>query len=182
MARHEGGFRGRAATVAVLAALAACPSPGWTTPLDAETEAVRPADARARELVQTAVASSPTVAALVETLRGSDVIVSVQVTLQRFGFAGDLRVLTAAGGCRYLMIRVSAEQSPSDQAAYLGHELQHANEVARAREVQDDTGLVRLMGRIGRKGFRGAFETDAAQRVTRQVQKELAGRGRRHDG
>jgi len=124
-------------------------------------------------LLRTAVASSPTVAALMGSLEGTDVIVSVQVTLRRFGFAGDLRILTAAGGRRYLMIRVSAEQSPSDQAAYLGHELQHANEIAQAHDVQDDSGLARLMSRIGRKGFRGAFETDAAQRVTRQVQKEV---------
>jgi len=173
MARHEGG-RGWAVGVALVACLAGCPeSRAWGAPVDAATRAVRPADSRSAELLGTAVASSPTVAALVGSLQGADVIVSVQVTLRRFGFAGDLRILTAAGGRRYLMIRISAEQSPWAQVAYLGHELQHANEIAQAHDVQDDDGLIRLMTRIGHKGSGGAFETDAAQRVTRQVQAEL---------
>lgn len=173
MARHERG-RGWAVGAALVTCLAGGPaSRAWAVPADSGPSAVRPADSRSAELLPTAIASSPTVAALVDSLEGSDVIVSVQVTLRRFGFAGDLRILTAAGGRRYLMIRVSADQSPSDQVAYLGHELQHANEIAQAPDVHDDAGLVRLMSRIGRKGFRGAFETDAAQRVTRQVQAEL---------
>jgi hypothetical protein len=141
--------------------------------VDAATTAVRHTDSRSAELLQTAIASSPTVAALVGSLQGTDVIVSVQVTLRRFGFAGDLRILTTAGGHRYLMIRISAEQSPSDQVAYLGHELQHANEIAQAHDVQDDAGLIRLMSRIGHEGLGGTFETDAARRITRQVQAEL---------
>jgi len=165
---------GRAVGAVLVACLVGSPAGmAWAGPADAAPGAVRPADSRTAELLRAAIVSSPTVAALVGSLEGTDVIVSVQVTLRRFGYAGDLRILTAAGGRRYLMIRVSAEQSPSDQVAYLGHELQHANEVAQAPEVQNDAGLIRLMRRIGRKGFGGAFETDAAQRVTRQVQKEV---------
>ncbi len=173
MARHE-GRRGWAAEAAVAACVAGWPAGwAWGTPVDAATPAVRPTDSRSADLLRTAVASSPTVAALVASLEGTDVIVCVQVTLRRFGFAGDLRILTSAGGRRYLMIRVSAEQSPSDQVAYLGHELQHANEIALAHDVRDDPGLMRLMARIGHQGLGGTFETDAARRVTRRVQAEL---------
>ena len=45
-------------------------------------EPLRPADARARNLVETAVRKSPTVGALVHSLALSDVLVVIQVIVQ----------------------------------------------------------------------------------------------------
>lgn len=129
---------------------------------------------RSLELLRAAVAASPTVASLVEALAPTDVIVVVDVTREGFGAVGDLRIQAVARNARYLRIRVSGVLEPWDQMATLGHELQHANEVARAPDVRDHAGLARLMRRIGRETLRGAFDTDAAARTTAQVRREVA--------
>jgi len=132
-------------------------------------------DARARALVEAAIAASPTVASLVEGLGSSDVVVLVQVTLD-VRFAGNLRFVACAGGSRFLVIRVFAAQPPEDQVATLGHELQHACEVGEAAGVRDERSLGELMARIGRATGRRTFETDAAVRVGRQVRAEVTRR------
>jgi len=129
---------------------------------------------RSRELLGAAVAASPTVASLVEALAPTDVIVVIEVTRETFGAAGDLRIQAVAGNTRYLRIRVSGALDPWDQMAILGHELQHANEVAQAPDVRDQTSLARLMRRIGRETLRGAFDTNAAAKTTAQVRREVA--------
>jgi hypothetical protein len=129
---------------------------------------------RSRELLRAAVAASPTVASLVEALAPTDIIVVIEVTRQGFGAAGDLRIQAIAGNVRYLRIRVSGTLEPWDQMAILGHELQHANEVAQAPDVRDQAGLARLMRRIGRETLRGAFDTNAAAKTTAQVRREVA--------
>jgi hypothetical protein len=128
---------------------------------------------RSLELLRAAVAASPTVAALVEALAPTNVIVVLEVTREGFGAAGDLRIQAVAGSARYLRIRVSGALEPWDQIAILGHELQHANEVAQAPDVRDPAGLARLMRRIGRETLRGAFDTNAAAKTTAQVRREV---------
>jgi len=104
------------------------------------------------------------------------VIVMVQVTLMPTFVGGDMRMLSATPSWRYLVVRVDASRSPEDQMEFLGHELQHAREVAGATDVRDEAGLARLMARIGRQTGRGTFETDAAVQVSRQVRRELGQR------
>ena len=166
--------RWHVAVAAVVAGVVASGASAQASPAPDGPAAVRPSDERARSLVGSAVAASPTVAALVNTLASSDVIVLVQVS-QGVGFAGDLRMMTTAGGSRILLVRVNVGQSRQDQIAVFGHELQHASEVAQAPEVQDEAGLARLMARIGRETGRGTYETDAAVQVGRLVRQE-AGR------
>lgn len=166
--------RRQAVAAGLVAALVIAANPtAQAAPPSEARQAVRPSDARSQALVRSAAASSPTVAALLDSLETTDVIVLLQSPMARFGFAGDLRFLSATGGRRYVAVRVSAEQPPRDQIAILGHELQHAAEVAGAPEVTSGSALAGLMRGIGRRSLGGAFETDAAVEVTRQVRKEV---------
>ncbi len=142
----------------------------------ADGGAVRGSDPRSRAIIMDAATRSPTIAVLIKSLDQTDVVVLVQVTLMPVARGGDTRWLVAAGGCRYLVVRVDASRSPAEQMEWLGHELQHANEVAAASDVHDEAGLVRLMARIGRTAGDGRFETDAAVLAGRLVRAEVGGR------
>ena len=61
---------------------------------------------------------------------------------------------------------------PSELPALLGHELQHAVEIAEREEVRDEEGVRRLYLEIGRQGSGDSFETDAALDVEWQVRLE----------
>ncbi len=110
---------------------------------------------------------------LLSALEQSDLVVIVQVTLMDDALRGDVRLLAATDSCRYLLLRVHNAISPTAQMESLGHELQHALEVAGASDVRDQAGLVRLLERIGVKTGRGTFETDAAVRVSRRIHNEI---------
>ena len=141
----------------------------------AATAHVRNMNPAARALVAQARAASPTVASLLSTLEASDVIVLVSVTFMNEGLAGDLRFLTATACARILCVRIDRLRPPPEQMSWLGHELQHAVEVAGAPEVRSEADLVTLMQRIGRSRGQGRlFETDAAVACGRQVAREVA--------
>jgi hypothetical protein len=157
---------------------------GWLTGIgaamaDGGRRSVRGVDGRTQEMLHRAVEVSPTIARLVATLDQSDVVVMVQLTWMPSSAGGDTRLITATAGWRYLIVRVDLTRSPDEQVEWLGHELQHANEVATATDVRDEVGLAALMARIGRRTGRGTFETDDAVRVGRLVRAEVAGRKRR---
>jgi hypothetical protein len=161
---------GRAWALAVSAVIGlACPAGA-----DATRRAILTDGDCAARLVRAAAAASPTVASLVEELGSSDVIAVVELTREPFDALGDLRLQAVAGRVRYLRIRVKADLKPWEQMAMLGHELQHAREVAQAPDVRDEAGLARLMRRIGREVYKGRFETPAAIEVAIRVRREIA--------
>ncbi len=172
MPRGSGRTR-RLAMVAVLAGGVWMAAPPAASGADG---AVRGADPRAQAVISKAEKRSPMIAALIMALKPTDVVVMVQVALMPVRLGGDMRWLVATGGCRYLVVRVDASRSPEEQMEFLGHELQHANEVAAANEVRDEATLAALMTRIGRKVGDGTFETDAAVRVGRLVRAEVTRR------
>jgi len=156
-----------------VAAMASVGAMAGAVPAAAADGRVRGTDPRAQALVARAEKASPTVAALLAALEPTDVVVMVQVAFVPNELGGDMRLLTAAAGSRYLAVRVAATRSPAEQIEFLGHELRHAQEVAGAADVRDEAGLARLMARIGRATGRGTFETDAAVQVSRQIRREL---------
>jgi len=162
--------------VAVMAAMTVV---GWladghhAVAADGAGDKVRGTDSRARAVISRAAQASPTIAALLVALNATDVVVMVQVTLMPVPLGGDMRMLAATATCRYLAVRLDARRSPGEQMEFLGHELQHAKEVAEAKDVRDEEGLARLMARIGRKTGNGTFETDAAVQVGRLVRREI---------
>jgi hypothetical protein len=136
---------------------------------------IRLMDTTARRVFDDAAAASPTFARLVAALDVSDVVVLVSTSFMRDGLAGDTRLLAVTAGSRLLAIRIDKLRSEGEQMAWLAHELQHALEIAAVPDVRSDADVAALMMRIGRTGgTRGTFETDAAVRVGRQVQREIA--------
>jgi hypothetical protein len=156
-----------------------------TPPLDAGTEAalldaptrhIRTMDASIRKLLKKGIRHSPSFAALVTRMQDSDVYVYVEM-VERLPNAleGRLMMLPTAHGHRYVRIQIALRGSPEDSIAVLGHELQHAVEVADAVEVTDQAGMARLYERIGSRGGDHVYDTMAAQEMGRMVRRELQG-------
>jgi hypothetical protein len=118
---------------------------------------------------------SPTVARQMADLDRSGVVVYVKTRLVPRCSTGRLTLLGAAGNVRYLKIEISATNRRDDAIGWLGHELQHALEVAAAADVRNEAGLERLYRRIGQpQGHQASrFETDAAVRAGEQVLAEV---------
>ena len=88
---------------------------------------------------------------------------------------GRLTMMPLAGDFRYLRVQIRADLSRREAIALIGHELQHALEIADAAEVRDSTGLIRLYERIGHASSGDhAYDTEAAQDTGRIVRRELA--------
>lgn len=141
----------------------------------------RPLTPSAARLVADATVYTPAVRALLEALERTDVV--VYVTDSMSGPDGlpqaYLRFVARAAGLRYLAVYVDRlHVSPTDRMAWLGHELQHALEVAAAPDVQDVAGLRRHYQRIGWESGSNRFETAAARAMTGLVRNELTGFGK----
>jgi len=157
-----------------LLALAAAPvSPSAV--LESPTRHVRTAHPYVESLLRDGFQRSPTFARLLVRLERSDLIVFIesQIPLPP-GIEGRLVMLSAAHGVRYVLIQIGTGDSLMDAIALLGHELEHANEIADAREVVDMSGFVALYERIGVKSGWHQYETKMAQEAGRQIRRELA--------
>src|SRR5262245_29377942 len=163
-------FRSLALTIAALFVLLLA-SPASTQELP---HAVRVIDPTLAATLDEASAASPTLRALLDELERSDVIVHIvlmQPKVDQLG--GSLAFVHAVSGRRILRIEVSPRLAPTQRAALLAHELQHALEVARAASVVDAESFAALYERIGYRVSTGSssrcFETDAARNVASKV-------------
>ncbi len=139
-------------------------------------ERIRPQDTRSTQLLRDGIARSDTFRALVERLEASNVFVYVSVSpLMKSGLAGQLTWMTQAGPYRYLRATLSAELGTDQQIATLGHELQHAVEIADDDMVVCEKSMVALYRRIGQpsRAANSGWETLAAQETGYQVRREL---------
>ena len=111
---------------------------------------IRTTDDRLRRLLDQGRRGSPTFRALVQRLIDSDVVVYLWCdgTHERVS-DGRLTFVSAAGGLRYVVVRLLPLTSAERQIAILAHELQHAVEIADAPEIMDDASLHRAYQRIG---------------------------------
>ncbi len=129
----------------------------------------------ARRVVERAVAGSPTVARLVATLEKSDLIVGVQLCPLPKMLLGETRIVTATPDVRHVRIRIRIPNATDALIAVLGHELQHALELAAARDVRTAEAQADLFRRIGYERHSGGyFETEAALQAGRAVAAEIA--------
>jgi hypothetical protein len=137
---------------------------------------VRPLDPVVGELVVRGYRASRTFRALVDVLEHSDVIVHVeQVARGGEGLAGSTRFVTRAGGQRYVRITLFGRWTVSQTVALIGHELQHAVEVANAEWVVDQNTCLELFHAIGRRSCnnrRLCYDTDAAIHAGQQVMRD----------
>jgi hypothetical protein len=141
---------------------------------------VLPLSVRALALLADAASRSSIVAALMDELERTDVVVYVTDMLPAASGlasvpASYLSFLSHDATLRYVLVRIDHWRvTPSDEIALLGHELQHALEVAAAPEVLDAGGLAKLYRRIGWEGQADRFETAAAKETGERVRSEVS--------
>ena len=128
-------------------------------------------------LLQRGAADSPTFRALLHAIEHSDVIVHVEQVMQSaHGLAGATRFITRAGGYRYVRITLYGVWPVHQAIAILGHELQHASEMASAGWVIDQQTCLELFQTIGRRTCDDqhiCFDTEAAVIAGHRVWSDL---------
>ena len=153
--------------VALLFASAAPPHPS-----EDPASHVRATSARLRLLIDDTAARSPLFRELLARLGCTDVIVYVELSASPQIPRARTKLVTATASARFLRIGINTSAPPRELAALLGHELQHAIEIAEREEVRDEQAVRRLYLEIGRQGSADSFETDAALDVEWQVRLE----------
>jgi hypothetical protein len=142
------------------------------------TRHVRALDRTMEALIADGARRSPLFRSLVEAIERSNVIVYVESRLLPAGLNGQLTLAGAGQSWRYLRIGIDCRQSRDGQIASLGHELQHAVEIADAGSIVDQRSIQALYGRIGfsvdRSGRR--FESEAARHAGAGVRRDLSSR------
>ena len=162
----------------ILATLVSFASPAVT---DAAAPAYDPVGPRVRgatpemtRVIEQGIKRSSTFAALVAALNRTRVIVYVQESRELpGGVDGHLAVTNGRNRQRYLRAQVLSGLGLDDTIAIVGHELQHALEVAEHDEVTDAKSLGELYRRIGIQAPHGRFDTAAAQATGKRVRVEL---------
>jgi hypothetical protein len=140
---------------------------------------VRAMQKDAEALIAQGMAQSATFRRLVNQLERSDVIVYVDLRPDmRESIGGSLRFLARSATHRFLRVQVNRAEAPLWRVALLGHELQHAVEVAEAGDVSSAEDLRALYHRIGVRTGLDAYDSMAAREAGYTVRDELvAGHG-----
>lgn len=138
---------------------------------------VRPNDGRSASLLLRGIERSETIRRLVANLEARDVIVYVEVqpALNR-QLGGRLVWLTAAGGFRYVRVSLNPDLSLEAQIATLGHELQHAFEVASNPSIVSESSLEAYYRKTGMstRSHDSGWDTQAARDTGDLVRREIA--------
>jgi len=157
-----------------LLTLALAPVPA-SAALESPSRHIRGTVAYVDRLLKGGFYRSPTFAQLVSRIEGSDVIVYVELVPKLPApLEGRLLLMAEAHGHRYVRIQIAKRDTLEDTIALLGHELQHAAEVAEATDVVDQTRFEALFARIGLVSGDHRYETEEAVLAGRRVRKELA--------
>ena len=139
---------------------------------------IRTADVIVRQIVDRGYVSSPSFERLVDRIDASDLIVYIERRLLRSQrLAGMTQFLVRAGGVRYVRIAIDSTLVERESAAILGHELQHAVEIAEAEWAVDHATVQELFRRIGHQSSGGLdrYDTDEAVVIGQRVGRELVG-------
>jgi hypothetical protein len=143
--------------------------------LAAPDRRVRAPEPRIKSLLAEGFRRSPTFASLLLAVNRTDVIVYIEhvMTLPK-DTLGRLTMVPLAPATRYLRIQIRPDLPRNEAIALIGHELQHALEVAGDAGVRDSGGMIALYERIGHSsGGEHVYDTNAAQDRGRQVRREL---------
>ena len=132
---------------------------------------IRPLSDIARATIAEAARRSQTVSCMLDELERLNVIVYVNVDFLLSRIRGST-MLRTANGFRFITVSLDVTLDPLRRMEMLGHELQHALEIART-DVGDQAGLRRLYQTIGWDLGAGSFETSEAITVERTVRREL---------
>jgi hypothetical protein len=150
----------------------------FATAAHAETRApcIRATDPGIRALIARGLAGSPTFRRLYERLKESDLIVHLERGAQPWLSTGFNQFVTGVGERRFVRITLNVAQADDDAVALLGHELQHAVELAVEPDVDDLEGYEQLYRRIGYRSCSReprCFDTVAAVAAGRLILTEL---------
>ncbi len=128
----------------------------------------------AEDLIAQGMAQSPTFRRLVNQIERSDVIVYVDLRPDmRESIGGSLRFLAKSATHRFLRVQVNRADAPLWRVALLGHELQHAVEVAEAGDIASSDDMRALYHRIGVRTGPDAYDSMAAREAGYTVRDEL---------
>ena len=167
--------------ITLFSLFAALTSTAHVTPTAAATPSnlprVRPYDGRAGALLLQGLSRSVTLREIVDELEASDVIVYIEMQpALKKKLAGTLTWLGTTETLRYVRVSLNPGMPPDTIIATLGHELQHALEVARAGSIVDASTLeayYRANG-VGTSAHNGGWDTVAAQTTGDNVRREIA--------
>jgi hypothetical protein len=142
---------------------------------------VRTIDRRLLAAVERGLRDSPTFRELVNRINASDVVVYVTAETATLppGLDGRLTFLSSTGGFRYVVVRVNSNLSAPRLVSLLGHELQHAREIADSDAIVDAVSMAReyatRLGYNSRKGYDEhlTFDSQAAIRAGELVLREM---------
>jgi hypothetical protein len=138
---------------------------------------LRSTESELADLIADAVHVSPTLRRLVDRVEASDVLVYLMFDRSPFpSAAGHISLLAAVPGARYLRISLDRRYAGAQRLALLGHELQHAVEIADAPWVTDHQGVASLYRSIGFRSDNGhddCYDSRLAIETGRQVQREV---------
>jgi hypothetical protein len=156
-------------------ALAAAPLSAGPARLDPH---IRSTEATLLDALAQGARVSPTLQRLLDRLEASDVVVYLVFDRSPSPqLAGHLALMTTVPGRRYLRVSIDPRNTGCRRIAILGHELQHAVEIAESPTAIDDATLSALYRRIG---FRsnvcsrsGCFDSAGAILAGRMVEKEV---------
>lgn len=141
------------------------------------TPRVRPNDGRAAATLLQGIARSETIRLIVDRLEALQVIVYVEMqpALQR-KLAGRMVWMTATRPFRYVRVSLSPELGGETLIAVLGHELQHAMEVALAPSIVDEPSLEAYYQKhgISTRSHSSGWDTQAARDAGDLVRREIA--------
>jgi hypothetical protein len=175
-------------TTTALCLLLAFGSPGGVAPSGHPEAAPSPSVLRlrtvsgpARALLTEALARSPTIVRMVRTLQDYRVFVLIDTRVDPDVPTGQTSLMASTPAGRYIHVVLNPALMRDRRIELLGHELQHALEIARADDVQDGVSLRHHFIEIGRalgtaRSRDASFETDAARDVELQVRRDLSGK------
>jgi hypothetical protein len=163
--------------IACSASARADPPSGSARGVSSPLARVRPADGRSAELLLEGVQRSRTFRALLDELEDGDLIVYVEAQpgLDRI-VAGQVTWMAAAGRARYIRISVNPTLTTRVLVATLGHELQHAVEIAREPSIVDPSSLDRHYAAHGIDAppHLEGWDTQQARVIGEAVRREIA--------
>ena len=137
---------------------------------------VRAVDPQAQEWIRVGASASKTFRTLLARLASSDLIVYVEIVDRIIGgAAGHLYFVTAKAGVRYVRIEVVADGTVREMVALLGHELQHAVEIAAAPHVRDPQSMARLYLGMTENLPSTKYDSAAARVTEERVRREISG-------
>jgi hypothetical protein len=166
--------------IALLAFAVPCSAAARTDDPDTSSRSVprlRPNDRRSAALLLDGLARSTTMRMIVAKLEEANVIVYVetQPSLDR-QLAGRLVWVTAVKNFRYVRVTLSQDLNAEAAISVLGHELQHALEVAQAPSIVDEASLEAYYRQNGlsMRTHTNGWDTLAARDTGEMVRREIA--------